>query len=428
MNTLRAKLAILLVAAIVAVVALATLVAISVIGLPSSKRFLEATARQIAAIAAEAERQTDSDASTSQIDRWFTLRSRPIIGGDPEQTRSLRSELAHLGSSLEPIVAERPDVAGLIISIPIADRGWIVVPLVEPERPRGSWQALISWMLVIVVGAITLAVRVAYKMTQPLHLIEGAVASVGTGGVLPPVPESGSAEVRATARALNRLSAHLKSAMESRMRLVAAAGHDLRTPMTRMRLRAEFVADEEERAAWLKDLAELNHIADSAIGLVREEVADSTPEPVRLDSLAQDVVEELTDLGFPIKAGVLEPTLVNAAPWALKRALRNLAVNAATHGGGSMVTVERINGTAIVRILDHGPGIPNELLAQVFEPFFQVDPGRRRNFDGAGLGLAIAKEIIARQGGSVILENRTEGGLCQTIALPEADNAPRKQV
>jgi len=250
-------------------------------------------------------------------------------------------------------------------------------------------------------------------------VLEDAVAAVGSDGLLPQVPETGSASMRATARALNRLSARLKGAMESRMRLVAAAGHDLRTPMTRMRLRAEFLP-EEEREAWLRDLDELDRIADDAIRLVREEVDPGAEEAVSLDRLIREIATELGDTGLKVATGPLTGGTVRAAPLALKRALRNLIVNAATHGGGAFVGTSAVAGSVIVTIEDEGPGIPEELLARVFEPFFRVDPARRKSVPGAGLGLAIAREIITRFGGTIAIANRQPHGLRQTVRLPAA--------
>ena len=422
MNTLRARLAILLVVAIISVVGLASLAAISVVGLPGRDRFYDAGGKQIVAVVDEAKRQADSAANTPPADQWFSFRPAPLAQNDAAMTRGLRDALDRLGSPLPAAATRLSESTGALISVPVEGRGWIVVALADVSPPSGGWLALISWMVVIIVGAITVALFVAYRMTQPLHLIEHAVAAVGSDGMLPSVPETGSTEVRATARVLNRLSAGLKSALQSRMRLVAAAGHDLRTPMTRMRLRAEFVADEDERLNWLGDLDELDRIADSAIGLVREEVDTISPEPLRLDALVAEVVDELAALQLPIALGPIEPAVVSAAPWSLKRAFRNLATNAATHGGGATVTVARINGKGTITILDSGSGIPADLLGRVFEPFFQVDPSRRRSFGGAGLGLAIAREIVERYGGTIRLENRPEGGLRQTIAFPEVDD------
>jgi signal transduction histidine kinase len=206
--------------------------------------------------------------------------------------------------------------------------------------------------------------------------------------------------------------------MESRMRLVAAAGHDLRTPMTRMRLRAEFL-DDADREKWLADLEELDHIADSAIRLVHEQIEDGKGEAVRLDQLVSDVITELRELQLNVSAMTTEPVEVMGKPLSLKRAIRNLLINAATHGGGANVSIRGKLQSVFIDIVDNGPGIPEELLARAFEPFFRVDAARS-SMPGAGLGLAIAKEIIHGNRGTLSLANRASGGLIQTIEMPAA--------
>jgi len=259
-------------------------------------------------------------------------------------------------------------------------------------------------------------------MVQPLVLLENAVESVGPDAILPLLPERGPAEVRATARALNSLSSRLRKAIESRMRLLAAAGHDLRTPITRMRLRAEFVEDDEERSLWLTDLDELERIADSAILLVREESGKASLETLWLDRLVADIASELKDQNLDVTVTHSQPVSVRASRLALSRALRNLMINAATHGRRARVRVEGANGAmAQVIIEDEGPGIPPELLGQVFEPFFRVDPGRRQNIAGAGLGLTIAREIVQRAGGDIKIANRESCGLQQIVELSKAE-------
>lgn len=205
------------------------------------------------------------------------------------------------------------------------------------------------------------------------------------------------------------------------MRLVAAAGHDLRTPMTRMRLRAEFF-DDPDRAKWLADIDELDYIADCAIRLVHEEIADGEGDAVRLDRLVGDVIAELQEMQLAVSAKDAEPVQVTGKPLSLKRAIRNLLVNAATHGGGATVSIRRNCASVFVDIVDNGPGIPEELLARAFEPFFRVDPARSST-TGAGLGLAIAKEIIHRNRGTLTLANGAGGGLIQTIEVPLASHA-----
>jgi signal transduction histidine kinase len=314
----------------------------------------------------------------------------------------------------------------LKVSIPIADRGWLVMPISDLP-PRGvPWRGLLKWLLLITVGATAIAVFVANRMVRPLVLLESAVESVGPDAMLPELPERGPAEVRATAKALNNLSARLKRAMESRMRLVAAAGHDLRTPITRMRLRAEFVADEEERGKWLTDLDELERIADSAIALVREETGHVSPEVIRLDELVAGISAELREQHLDVSDTAAQPVSVRASKLKLARALRNLMINAATHGVRARVKVDAAgDGTARIVIEDDGPGIPPELLDQVFEPFFRADRARRQGVPGAGLGLTNAREIVQRAGGAITIANRPDGGLILIVELPRGtDQAP----
>jgi signal transduction histidine kinase len=153
---------------------------------------------------------------------------------------------------------------------------------------------------------------------------------------------------------------------------------------------------------------------------VREEVNDDKAEQVELGAMLCELVEELRLLGHPVSLAERHTVTVSAAPLALKRALRNLVINAATHGGGATVRLAVDEKIAIVSISDEGPGIPENLIERVFEPFFRVDAARRKAIPGAGLGLAIAREIFERFGGSIVIANRRPNGLEQTITLLRA--------
>ena len=139
---------------------------------------------------------------------------------------------------------------------------------------------------------------------------------------------------------------------------------------------------------------------------------------MKLDEFVRRLATELAVQGERIEVGVLEKAEVAAAPLALTRALRNLMINAATHGGGGTISVLRLSDVAMIRIVDHGPGIPPEMIERAFEPFFRVDPARRQSVPGAGLGLAIAKEIVERLGGRIVIRNGDGDGLVQEISLP----------
>ncbi|MGL4966612.1 MAG: ATP-binding protein [Inquilinus sp.] len=426
MNPLRTRIVLLLVVAIISVVGIASFAAVSLLRGPAPERTIAPLARQIRLIADLVENGIGPAGNPGRVVD-FELHPAPAPGEQNLGVTEILQDAMRTAGPMLPVVMTRqsPDMLPTL-SVQIDPRRWLWLPMPDLPIPQGVPLAFAGWMLLLVLGAIGIAAVVAGKLIRPLALLEGTIARIGPDGVLPELPETGPAEMRATARTLNRLSARLRAAIESRMRLVAAAGHDLRTPMTRMRLRAEFLPD-DERGAWLKDLDELDRIADSAIRLVREEVEGGDVEPLRLDRLVETVSTELAEQGLPVTLLRAVPASVKVGPLALKRALRNLVINAATHGQGAEVALDVAQdegqGEARITITDRGPGIPPELLAQVFEPFFRVDPARRQTVPGAGLGLAIAKEIIDRSGGRIEVANRLGGGLVQTVTLPLKEGA-----
>ena len=419
MTTLRARLIALILGAILIVFGLATWVSFLLLEPPSFSQIADSNAAQIGFVLGLTDHarldEGNSVAAASPVAVGF--RRVPAKGTViPGFNDDLREALKRYNLPADVMVTHQKGAPWPVASLNVPGSGWLIAPIAFPPPPPDISPALIGWILLITVGATGVAIMTVYKLTRPLALIEKTVANVGPHGEFPILPETGSAEVRATARAINNLSSRLKNAMESRMRLVAAAGHDLRTPMTRMRLRAEFL-EGPDREKWLIDLDELDRIADSAIRLVREETTEETGETVRLDRLLEDVVRELQEQNLDIQLGCHESAQVLAGPLALKRAFRNLLINAATHGGGGRVTLCVRGDAAIVEISDHGPGIPDEMLNRALEPFFKVDPARTKK-GGAGLGLAIANEIIQRNGGALTLSNGAPNGLVQTVELP----------
>lgn len=409
MKTLRAKIATLLVISIVSVVTLITITMASILGTQTDTAS-ELLSRQAISMYVMAK----------QGGATGILSDQPADGEvDDSQTALLRSLTAKLGSPLDVSVTHNLEDGRLrTASIRVGPQGWLMLDYDPPSAPE--WW---GWLLLITISVGSIAVFVANRMSEPLALLESAVESVDPNGILPILPEEGPTEVRATAAAINSLSARLKRAMESRMRLVAAAGHDFRTPLTRMRLRAEFVTDEEERALWLRDLDELKRIADSAIQLVREETSRDLTEVIRIDGLIASIVSELREQGFDVELTDAAHVCVRADRLALSRALRNLLINAATHGVRGTVSISG-GTTARIIIVDQGPGIDPHVLDQVFEPFFRAERARHQKFSGAGLGLSISKEIITREGGSIEIANAADVGLVQIVELPAVDGRP----
>lgn len=403
MKTLRAKIALLLVISIVSVVSLITITMASILGTQTD------TASELLS------RQAISMYVMARQGGATGILSGQPAGGevDESQTELLRSLTAKLGNPLDVSVTHNVEDGRLrTASIRVGPQGWLMLDYDPPSAPE--WW---GWLLLITVSVGSIAVFVANRMSEPLALLESAVESVDPNGILPVLPEEGPTEVRATAAAINSLSARLKRAMESRMRLVAAAGHDFRTPLTRMRLRAEFVADDEERELWLRDIDELKEIADSAIQLVREETARDLPEVIRVDDLLESIVSELREQGLALELTDTARVCVKVNRLALSRALRNLLINAATHGVRGTVSLSG-GKTARITISDQGPGIDPGVIDQIFEPFFRAERARHQKFPGAGLGLSIAREIITREGGSIEIANAADGGLIQVVELP----------
>ena len=445
MRGLGAKIALILIASIVAVVLVATLATALVLNTGEFDRLMSPMARHIVMttdILLQSQtpqgllpppRIGDGPGSTTLGEKrsWdFPGKPREEIVSDlpsgavkPELSAALQKALAREGETNAVEVID-PGHGDPIAALKLDDGRWILYPFPKPmPLPQQLWWGLGAWLVLMVTGVVAVALIMAHRVTRPFVILENAIASVGSDGILPHTPEVGSGEARQTAAALNALSDRLKAAMESRMRLVAAAGHDLRTPMTRMRLRAEFLSD-EERASWLTDLDELDAIADSAIHLVKEEGAGEDRGPVELDVLVRETAAELAGAKLPVVLQHVVPATVIAGPLALKRALRNLVTNAATHGGGARVGLTTEAEEARITIEDDGPGIPEALIPQVFEPFFRASPARTQTIKGAGLGLAIAREIIERFGGTIEIRNRPEGGLLQLVTLRVA---PAKQ-
>lgn len=345
------------------------------------------------------------------------LASEPAAGAPrPDLSGPLQSELRKTGSPLQLTAVQPAGMTHPLVSVRL-DGGWLILPIKDPNHTREVLWSMAGWLALVGAGTVAVAVWFAFRITRNLAVLERVAATIDADGVVPRLPENGPAELKAVARAINLMTARLKSAVDSRMRLVAAAGHDLRTPMTRMRLRAEFL-DEDERSMWLSDIDELEQIADSAIQLVREEIQCEASRLVRVDEIILGVCSDLVSLNEPVRIARVEAVTISAPRLALTRAVRNLVVNAATHGGGATVTLSLENASASITIDDEGPGIPDQSMSRVFEPFFRVDPGRRKTAPGAGLGLAIAKEIVERHGGKLTLQNRWPKGLRQRIVFP----------
>jgi signal transduction histidine kinase len=200
--------------------------------------------------------------------------------------------------------------------------------------------------------------------------------------------------------------------------MLAAISHDLRTPLTLLRLRAEGVENEEEREKMLATIADMNAMIDATLSFARDE---ATAEPRRrtdLTALLASIVDDMADASMPVTMEPAPPLVADCRPAALKRAITNLIDNAVKYGKVARASILAIPGAIEIIIDDDGPGIPEEELLRVFQPFYRVEGSRSRETGGIGLGLAIALSIVQAHGGELKLVNRKEGGLRAAITLP----------
>jgi signal transduction histidine kinase len=277
---------------------------------------------------------------------------------------------------------------------------------------------IIGLSMTLPVAAISIwAVRV---LTEPLRRLAAAADSFAVDLVPTPVEERGPPEIRKLAGTFNAMCGRIRDLVEHRSRMLAAVGHDLRTPLTRIRLRAEGLEAGEDRERLLRDTSSMNRMIDQALGYLRDEAAPIAHERLDLGSLVESICDDFADSGAHVSFEQSDGTVVVGQSDMLTRAFSNLIDNAAKFGTRSTVVLSRHGGEACVLIEDDGPGIEAESRTRVFEAFGRGDPSRTGETAGFGLGLTIARQIIERHGGSIELGDAALGGLRVTVRLPLA--------
>ncbi|MGG7648135.1 sensor histidine kinase [Pseudomonas sp. ES4] len=289
---------------------------------------------------------------------------------------------------------------------------------------RPSMVPLSPWLPIVLLGQLALmlictwlAVRIAIR---PLTRLAQAVETLDPNTHAVHLDEQGPTEVAHAAKAFNSMQARIAAYLKERMQLLAAISHDLQTPITRMKLRAEFMDDCVEKDKLWNDLGEIEHLVREGVAYARS-VHGATEESRRtnLDSFLDSLVFDYQDMGKDVQLGGKSDAVINTRPHALRRVLVNLTDNALKFAGAAELWVEaKADGSVSVKVMDRGPGIAEEELAQVMEPFYRVENSRNRSTGGTGLGLAIAQQLALAIGGSLTLSNREGGGLCAELKLP----------
>ncbi len=305
------------------------------------------------------------------------------------------------------------------ISIRLRRGGWLNVDTRFHRPPlQRAWRSVATFAVTAVLIAAALWIALG-RLTGPLRRLAEMTARFGRGEATEPLPSVGPEELRDLTRAFNDMQARIRRFVDDRTRLLAALGHDLRSPLTAMRVRAELVEDDETRQRLIASIEEMQQMVEATLSFARGMAANEAAETVDLGAYVAELVAQMAEAGESVTFRVPDrPVPARLRPAATRRALRNLIVNAIRYGERARVTVRAGPDGAAVEVDDDGPGIPEADQARVFEPFVRLEASRSRDTGGTGLGLAIAQSILQAQGGRITLENRAGGGLRATAILP----------
>lgn len=311
----------------------------------------------------------------------------------------------------------------LQMAIEMDDGGWLEIrqPLYVANR-RAVWLQRLFVLLESVFFSMVV-IWLIRRATRPLHRLGQAAEQFGhSPEAALPLPETGSREVREAAQSFNRMRERICDSLCERNRMLEAMGHDLRTPLTRIQLRLDKIEPEALRERFANNMQEIESIIEQGLELASSLSTSEAKVQLDLSAFAQSIVDDLADQGLDVvlagrPGNEGEELLVWARPVCLKRCLENLLTNAVKYAGNARMAIFRQDGKLVLEVNDNGPGIPEEFLEKVFEPYYRLERSRNRDFGGAGLGLSIARNMALLNNGALSLQNRSGGGLSARVML-----------
>ncbi|MFV1997261.1 MAG: ATP-binding protein [Acidiferrobacterales bacterium] len=310
-----------------------------------------------------------------------------------------------------------PDALVFFAQVKLSDGTWVSFENSIAEEVFADSSTLLLLLAILVTIVLSVSLLAVRWVTRPLTMLTQAANKLGGDINQPPLSETGPMEVRLAANAFNSMQTRLQKFIEDRTGLLTAISHDLKTPITRMRIRAEMLDDPEQRASFTKNLDEMQLIASETLDFLR---ADDAREPLQatdICALLEAIRDDAAELGQRVD---IEPCMLkpfHARPLALKRCIGNLVENAIKYGGNARVSAHESKQVLVITIADSGPGIPQQKLETVFEPFYRLETSRSRETGGSGLGLSIARNIALSHGGDLRLVNNPNGGLQAILTL-----------
>jgi len=316
----------------------------------------------------------------------------------------------------------------LVGALPLSDEGQIYFAAPQFSAAHGTIfdTAGVIALVAVALGIGFISALVVRGLTRPLRLLARAADSVGRD--LPPtrLEECGPTEVADAARAFNAMQERIRHLLEDRVQALSAVGHDLRTPLARLRLRTGFLQNADARERMEADINEMERMVEATIGYLREGRDNEPLQRADLAAMVRTLTDSAADAGATVTLDAPERMVLPLKRTAIRRAIGNLIENAGSHGGGTMtVSVRGDPDEVVIEVDDEGPGIPEQDLERVLDPFVRLDTSRSRNTGGVGLGLAIARRAVETCGGSLQLQNRDTGGLRACIRLKQQDPTHR---
>jgi signal transduction histidine kinase len=369
--------------------------------------------------------------------QMFASRLRAALGGDravrvearegyvpvPPLAGSAAMRPGHMrggGGGGGGMMARGPGAAAAIVrtEVQLRDGLWARFDTELPAAPQALPWRLALTLAVLLASVLALSYVAVRWVVRPLQQLTHAAQALGQDLRRPPLPEDGPREVQQAARAFNTMQQRLAAFIDERTRVLAALSHDLKTPLTRMRLRADLLDDDEQRLRFESDLKEMEAMVTQTLEFMRGLGGNEPRQPVDMMALLAALQADHQAMGREvlIEGRTTRPCIGVAS--LLRRALGNLVDNAVLYGSRATVRVEETPEALVLRIQDEGPGIPETELERVFEPFYRLEASRSRATGGTGLGLGIARNIARTHGGDVVLRNRPEGGLEARLSLP----------
>jgi signal transduction histidine kinase len=356
---------------------------------------------------------------------------RPMTGDEAKLAQRVRSMLQPARAKQPVAVSMRfgkipanpgqgqpnPRYGPLIeLVVPVVRNTQLVMTFMRPPPPTWPAEVLIAGVLALLTTSAA-AAFISRRVARPLSRLAASATEAARGGAAPHVPEEGPADVRQAAHAFNAMTDQVTRTLESQRQLLSAVGHDLRTPITAMRINTEFVEDADIRDRLEKNIEELQELTEAVLSAARG-VGWGKMRKIDLAALIESLCSDLDEMGEPVSCETHEAAPLNCRPNEIRRAVRNLIENAIAYGKRAKVCLQETAGIYEVLVEDDGPGIPDNDRGRVFEPFVRLEASRSSETGGSGLGLTLVKAIVEGHGGVITLENRSEGGLRARLKLP----------